>query len=148
MRPAGVRVRDLRDMGNCPIDKNIKVISVFLPMNPTHCLTQERSAATFNGWVMLPVLILALVGALLWSVTNLAAIVLIVVILYLFRGFFTLQPNEARVLILFGAYRGSARAPGFHWTNPLCTISRVSLRARNLNTEHLKVSTWRTLRLT
>lgn len=55
-------------------------------------------------------------------------------------GHFTLQPNEARVLILFGAYRGTERASGFHWTNPLNTKRLISLRARNLNGERLKVN--------
>jgi regulator of protease activity HflC (stomatin/prohibitin superfamily) len=55
-------------------------------------------------------------------------------------GFFTLQPNEARVLILFGAYKGTERTSGFHWTNPLNTKRRISLRARNLNGERLKVN--------
>ncbi len=55
-------------------------------------------------------------------------------------GYFTLQPNEARVLILFGAYRGTARTSGFHWTNPFYSKRRVSLRTRNLVSEHLKVN--------
>jgi regulator of protease activity HflC (stomatin/prohibitin superfamily) len=55
-------------------------------------------------------------------------------------GYFTLQPNEARVLILFGSYRGTARQSGWHWTNPLNTKRRISLRARNLNGERLKVN--------
>ncbi len=55
-------------------------------------------------------------------------------------GYFTLQPNEARVLILFGAYQGTVRESGWHWTNPLNTKLRVSLRARNLNSEKLKVN--------
>ena len=59
---------------------------------------------------------------------------------FLSAGFFTLQPNEARVLILFGAYRGTVRESGWHWTNPLMTKKRISLRARNLNGEKLKVN--------
>ncbi len=55
-------------------------------------------------------------------------------------GFFTLQPNEARVLILFGAYQGTERSSGFHWTNPFNRKVRISLRARNLNGEKLKVN--------
>jgi hypothetical protein len=55
-------------------------------------------------------------------------------------GFFTLQPNEAAVLILFGAYRGTVRASGFFWTNPLNKRLRISLRARNLNGDKLKVN--------
>jgi regulator of protease activity HflC (stomatin/prohibitin superfamily) len=55
-------------------------------------------------------------------------------------GYFTLQPNEGRVLILFGAYRGTVRDAGWHFTNPLNTKVRISLRARNLNGEKLKVN--------
>ena len=43
-------------------------------------------------------------------------------------GFFTLQPNEARVLILFGAYKGTCVKSGFHWTNPFYTKKRISPR--------------------
>ncbi len=55
-------------------------------------------------------------------------------------GHFTLQPNQARVLILFGAYRGTVRDGGFHWTNPFMSKKLVSLRSRNLNGEKLKVN--------
>jgi len=51
-----------------------------------------------------------------------------------------LQPNEARVLILFGAYHGTVRTSGFHWTNPFYTKRKLSLRSRNLNGERLKVN--------
>jgi regulator of protease activity HflC (stomatin/prohibitin superfamily) len=56
-------------------------------------------------------------------------------------GHFTLQPNEARVLILFGAYRGTVRRSGFHWANPFYTRhAKISLRAHNLNSDKLKVN--------
>lgn len=55
-------------------------------------------------------------------------------------GFFTLQPNEARVLVLFGSYKGTVRGSGFHWTNPFTSKIPVSLRSRNLNGERLKVN--------
>jgi hypothetical protein len=55
-------------------------------------------------------------------------------------GYFTLQPNEARVLILFGAYHGTERRSGFFWTNPFMSKKRISLRARNLNGDTLKVN--------
>ena len=55
-------------------------------------------------------------------------------------GFFSLQPNEAAVLILFGSYKGTVRDSGFFWTNPFNKRIRISLRARNLNGEKLKVN--------
>jgi regulator of protease activity HflC (stomatin/prohibitin superfamily) len=51
-----------------------------------------------------------------------------------------LQPNEGRVLILFGAYQGTIRRSGFHWTNPFYTKKKISLRMRNFNGEQLKVN--------
>jgi regulator of protease activity HflC (stomatin/prohibitin superfamily) len=55
-------------------------------------------------------------------------------------GFFTVQPNEARVVVFFGTYTGSVREAGFWWTNPLTTKRRVSLRVRNFNSDRLKVN--------
>lgn len=69
-----------------------------------------------------------------------AAVVVFVIDLICTGGFFSLQPNEAAVLILFGAYRGTVRDSGFFWTNPFIKKVRVSLRARNLNGEKLKVN--------
>jgi regulator of protease activity HflC (stomatin/prohibitin superfamily) len=55
-------------------------------------------------------------------------------------GFFTLQPNESAVFTLFGAYRGTTRQNGFLWANPFYRKLKISLRARNLNGEKLKVN--------
>jgi len=55
-------------------------------------------------------------------------------------GYFTLQPNEARVLVLFGSYKGTVRQSGFHWTNPFNKKIKISLRARNFQSEKLKVN--------
>jgi len=64
----------------------------------------------------------------------------VLVLIFVPWGFFTLQPNEARVLVLFGSYKGTVRRSGFHWTNPFTTRIPVSLRSRNLNGERLKVN--------
>jgi len=69
----------------------------------------------------------------------LAIVVLIVAILVL-AGLYTLQPNEAAILQLFGAYRGTSRQPGLRATNPFYTRRKLSLRARNLNGDRLKVN--------
>ena len=55
-------------------------------------------------------------------------------------GFFTLQPNVSAVLVLFGKYKGTVGHSGFHWANPLMLKKKVSVRARNLNGEKLKVN--------
>ena len=110
---------------------------------PSH---QERTVSALNGWFMLlvglalwaGVIVLVLQkpqgGAVLLLVANVLAAVLVC------RGLFTLQPNEAAVLMLFGSYRGTVRRSGFRWTNPFNTRLKVSLRARNLNGEKLKVN--------
>ncbi len=66
--------------------------------------------------------------------------VLSVPLAFLFKGFFTLQPKEAAVLTLFGAYRGTVKESGLRWTNPFFTRSKISLRTRNLTGETLKVN--------
>jgi regulator of protease activity HflC (stomatin/prohibitin superfamily) len=55
-------------------------------------------------------------------------------------GFFTLQPNEAAVLILFGEYKVTVRKSGWHFANPFFTKKKISLRSRNLNGDKLKVN--------
>jgi len=64
----------------------------------------------------------------------------IAVFILLSCGFFTLQPNEGRVLILFGSYQGTVRESGFHWTNPFNRKLKISLRARNFQSDKLKVN--------
>ncbi|MBM3988755.1 MAG: SPFH domain-containing protein [Planctomycetes bacterium] len=55
-------------------------------------------------------------------------------------GFFVVEPNLGRALVLFGRYRGTVRTAGFWWTNPFTSKKRISLRAHNLNGEKLKVN--------
>ncbi len=55
-------------------------------------------------------------------------------------GLFTVNPNQGRVLQLFGAYRGTAREPGLRWANPFYTKRVISLRVRNFETAKLKVN--------
>jgi regulator of protease activity HflC (stomatin/prohibitin superfamily) len=67
-------------------------------------------------------------------------VVLAVIVLVLLTGLFTVQPNDARVLVLFGNYKGSVVDAGFWWANPFLTKTRVSLRVRNFETSKLKVN--------
>jgi regulator of protease activity HflC (stomatin/prohibitin superfamily) len=55
-------------------------------------------------------------------------------------GFFVVPPNIARVLVLFGHYRGTVRDEGLYWTNPFTMRQKVSLKAHNLASEHIKVN--------
>ena len=154
--------------------------------------SREREGHARNGWTMLPVVLLLwlvdialmVVGilmcvsggtaeddnkALIASGVTLVIVsaIGIIAMIFLSAGFFTLQPNEARVLVLFGEYRGTIRTTGFYWANPFysSTLSqgdtndsddddsksaktparkavnaKVSLRARTLNGPRLKVN--------
>ncbi|MGE0814945.1 MAG: SPFH domain-containing protein [Vicinamibacterales bacterium] len=55
-------------------------------------------------------------------------------------GLFMVNPNEGRVLQLFGAYAGTAKTPGLRWANPFFSKRQVSMRVRNFDSEHLKVN--------
>ncbi|HIG27511.1 MAG TPA: SPFH domain-containing protein [Verrucomicrobiales bacterium] len=103
-----------------------------------------------SGWVVLPLHFLALIGGVVSfiflvkdgfvpALLVFAILTFVLCIITLF-GYFTIQPNESRVLILFGGYKGTERRSGFHWTNPFFTKEKVSLRAHNLNGHTLKVN--------
>lgn len=66
--------------------------------------------------------------------------VLLIAWIVMLPGFFTLQPNEAAVIILFGEYKGTVKKAGWHWANPFYTKKKISLRRRNLNGEKIKVN--------
>jgi regulator of protease activity HflC (stomatin/prohibitin superfamily) len=73
-------------------------------------------------------------------VSIVAASIFAVVVFFLWFGFFIVNPNEARVLQLFGKYVGTAREPGLRYANPFYTKSKVSVRVRNFETGKLKVN--------
>lgn len=59
---------------------------------------------------------------------------------FLWAGFVMLEPGEARVMMFFGKYRGTFTKVGYSWVNPFITTKRLSLRARNLDAEPIKVN--------
>jgi len=157
-----------------------------MAMRDEDSVTHERTVTVKNGWAMLAVNIaialagVALLFATIASVPELAPgeIGLRIIAVFLteglallmFLGHFTIQPNESRVLILFGSYKGTVRQSGFHWGNPFYARNRgrvshegrgesgnqagnaihaiigralptkVSLRAHNFNSDRLKVN--------
>ncbi len=144
---------------------------------------RELSRTVQRGAVMLPIVIVLELGSIagfiysisvsdqnrghpLWPLF-IAGLLGMVLAKVLIAGFFTLQPNEARVLILFGKYKGTVRESGFHWGNPFYSNgvkggfrfsatkekgveaqfstrrgarNKISLRVRNLNSDKLKVN--------
>src|SRR5580765_953928 len=161
-------------------------------MNTNQATTShERAVAAPSGWVMLPTLVLILIGdvaLILFAIKDgvetsgqphlgllIPSVLLLPIVSAMLSGFFTLQPNEARVLVLFGDYKGTVRTSGFHWGNPFYTNgprpmgvfaqaaemqsklagmktgtasssrkslgrNKISLRARTLNGDKLKVN--------
>lgn len=65
---------------------------------------------------------------------------LLLIIILMMNGFFIVQPNDSRVLILFGKYLGTVKDSGFWWANPFTTKRKVTLRIRNFNSEKIKVN--------
>jgi len=104
---------------------------------------QERTVRPAPGWAMLVACLVLLALAPLLIITGAAVGMALLVIpgilcgvgcfVSLF-GFQAVQPNDARVLLLFGDYVGTIRQSGFFWVNPFCTKKRVSLRVRNFET--------------
>ena len=111
--------------------------------------TQERHANTSNGGLMLFVTVV-LLGVLIWSLLGFIgkeapqmAMILtasVTAFLLVISGFYTLQPNEAAAITLFGNYKGTDRTPGLRWTLPWYKRTKISLRVRNVTGQTLKVN--------
>lgn len=69
-----------------------------------------------------------------------SGILLVIWDIIMMCGFFTLEPNEAIVMIFFGKYKGTFTKHGFYWTNPFMSCKKLTLRARNLDAEPIKVN--------
>jgi regulator of protease activity HflC (stomatin/prohibitin superfamily) len=109
----------------------------------------EREVRGWSGWALLFLLFAVLFGtsyalvqfardASPWGI--LACSLVLVVDIGCLGGFTVVNPNEARVLILFGVYKGTIKTPGFWWVNPLTNRRRLSLRVRNFESGKLKVN--------
>ncbi len=115
-------------------------------MNTT--VPTERPLQSLNGYAMAAlgiVLVLTIVAlAATRSLPFVGGIVTVVLLLagaaLSFVGLYMLQPNEAAILTLFGAYRGTDRSAGLRWVNPFYSRRKISLRARNQNSPTLKVN--------
>lgn len=112
-------------------------------------MIKEKPARTTPGLGVLLLHFLALGLTIYWFVISIqavdvAAIIISAVVMTLicigFAGFFVVNPNETKVLQLFGAYRGSEITDGLRWANPFLSKRRVSIRVRNFETGRLKVN--------
>jgi regulator of protease activity HflC (stomatin/prohibitin superfamily) len=103
---------------------------------------EEKIIKPVSGYVILGLTLLLAIFAtylLANSQVGIAVICMIVFVLML-PGFFFIYPNGSKVLTLFGAYKGSVKANGLFWANPFYVKKTISLRARNFDSERLKVN--------
>ncbi|MFZ5970694.1 MAG: SPFH domain-containing protein [Bacteroidota bacterium] len=105
-------------------------------------MNNEKNYSPLSGYAMLAIVVVFLaIGIVgLVMVRHLLFIWLLVVPILLLPGFFFLNPNSSMVLVLFGDYRGTVKTNGFYWVNPLFAKKHISLRARNFDSEKIKVN--------
>ncbi len=107
----------------------------------------EKFSEPMSGYVML-LIVLAMVAFFVYTVVALnyltwlviVASVVLLLSIVMMVGFLVVNPNESSVLVLFGDYKGTVKTNGFFWVNPFFTRKKISLRARNLNGDPIKVN--------
>jgi regulator of protease activity HflC (stomatin/prohibitin superfamily) len=109
-------------------------------------MIKEIERKVISGWAMLFILLVVMVAAVLWLIGVMPPIykvwggVVLVIDIIMLCGLFMVNPNEGRVLQLFGKYVGTAKMEGLRWANPFYSKRRISLRVRNFETNRLKVN--------
>ncbi len=110
---------------------------------------QEKNLTAQSGWgglfinlvVYAAVVVLFIMGIRAHNLALvLGSIVGLIANFFASCGFFIVNPNEAAVILLFGEYKGTCKTNGFRWANPFFTKRKLSLKARNLNGDRLKVN--------
>ncbi|HZN02780.1 MAG TPA: SPFH domain-containing protein [Candidatus Polarisedimenticolia bacterium] len=112
-------------------------------------MIREKERTAFSGYAALAILLVVLAAAVYGFVQGIidqnkgmaiASIVTFVVSVFMMAGLFVVDPNEGRVLQLFGSYVGTVKQPGLRFANPFYSKRRLSLRVRNFESAHLKVN--------
>ena len=105
-------------------------------------MKNEKSYNPMSGWLALLIMLVIIAGIVASAMSGITwAIIVTSVLLFLwFIGFTVVNPNESKVLVLFGAYKGTIRKNGFFWVNPFFSRQKISLRARNFDSETIKVN--------
>jgi len=103
---------------------------------------QERINNPISGYPMFLLLVAVIAGVIYAILNELPPFILggVALALFLVKGFFFVNPNDSKVLVLFGEYKGTVKKNGFFWTNPLYAKQGISLRARNFDSEKIKVN--------
>ena len=102
----------------------------------------ENTYKPLNGYLMF-IILLALIGFALWAFWKekvVLGIITLPLIAFIGPGFFVVNPNTSKVLLLFGDYRGTVKESGFWWVIPFLLRTQISLRAQNFESERIKVN--------
>lgn len=105
-------------------------------------MIQEKRTAAISGYIAV-VILLAAIGLAFFGVASQTGILSVaggIIALGALKGLMVVNPNESTALILFGNYQGTVRRDGFFWVNPFVSRRRVSLKARNLDGQKIKVN--------
>lgn len=102
----------------------------------------EKVLIPFNGYLVVVILLLSITVAFYGFISNnmILAVVALLLFVVLTKGFIVIGPNSSKVLLLFGDYKGSIKQSGLFWVNPLYNKTSLSLRARNFESEKIKVN--------
>ncbi len=105
-------------------------------------MANDQNYAPPSGYIALLILLGLVVATafVFFAVHPIAGGLLGLVTFFFLSGFFIVPPNGSKVMTLFGKYSGTVRENGFFWTNPFYTKQSISLRARNFDSERLKVN--------
>ena len=105
-------------------------------------MKEEKIIVPANGYLMLLIFLVLLIGMITLTVKtgDPEYLLFLPVVILIALGFIMVQPNNSRVLLLFGKYVGSVKKNGFYWVNPFYTKKKISLRASNFDSERLKVN--------
>ncbi len=104
-------------------------------------MKEEKIIKVSSGYVFLAIVLLLIFGGV-YGVFNISKIFIISIVLgiFLVPGFFLVNPNTSKVILLFGKYIGTVKENGFFWANPFYTKKGISLRASNFDSERVKVN--------
>ena len=105
-------------------------------------MQHETEIKAISGYIMAAVAALTIIVGLVGAGAGASILTIIAAIFFIFllRGFFMVNPNGSCVMTLFGEYEGTMKKNGFYWTNPFYTREKISLRARNFDSERVKVN--------
>ncbi len=105
-------------------------------------MKEEKIIVPTNGYLMLFVFLSIVFGSIFSAILTESPefVLFLIVAIFIVPGFLMVQPNNSRVLLLFGKYVGSVKKNGFYWVNPFYTKKKISLRASNFDSERLKVN--------